>query len=337
MKSNDETAKERRMATAAAGCITSVVALRAPISRKASPCAGEAAEHGRHVARFSGAVRKKLILDHLPLVKHVLSHVAAHLPTHVDREDLLQAGTLGLIDATDRFDPGRNVRFHTYAMMRIRGAMLDLLRSADWLPRSVRSKLRRVASISAKLEQEVSRPPTSAEICGRTGLAAQDLADLKFAGARAFFSLNALPLTGGLDGEYAVAQHERRDSGLQPPDCVALEENKSRLAGAILRLPKTEQVVVRRYYFERLALHEIGDILHVTVSRACQIHRAALKRLAGDLTSNADYGATAVGAGENLGVSMERLRKDDMSMNKFDSAHQAVMARPKELFGNRRY
>jgi RNA polymerase sigma factor for flagellar operon FliA len=297
------------MAISAAVRVTNTAALRAPICRKASPSGGEAAERESHVARFSGAVREKLILDHLPLVRHVLSRVAAHLPSHVDREDLLQAGTLGLIDAADRFDPGRNIRFHTYAMTRVRGAMLDVLRSADWLPRSVRSVLRRVARISAQLEQEASRPPTSAEICSRTGLAAPHLAELKSAGAYAFFSLDALPSAGGLDGEYAVAQHERHDSALQPPDCAALEENKSRLAGAILRLSRTEQLVIRRYYFERLALHEIGAILHLTVSRVCQIHRAALKRLANDMASNADYGATADGGEEKLGVFVERLKE----------------------------
>jgi RNA polymerase sigma factor for flagellar operon FliA len=237
----------------------------------------------RHVTRFSAEAREKLIVSHLPLVKHVLGHVAAHLPAHVDRGDLLEAGMLGLIDAADRFDPARNVRFHTYAMPRIRGAMLDALRSDDWLPRSVRSELARVARASAQLEQEVHRPPTSAEICGRTGLDVEDLADLKVAGAHAFYSLDDLPLSASLDGEYAAAQHEQRDSSLQPLDHASLEEEKSRLAEAILRLTKTERLVITLYYFERLALREIGAILHVTDSRVCQIHRAALKRLASDL------------------------------------------------------
>ena len=294
MESNDEMEKERQIATAATVCVTSIVALRAPIGRKTSPSAGDAAKRVRHAACFLRSVREKLILDHLPLVRHVLSRVAAHLPSHVDREDLLQAGTLGLIDAADRFDPGRNVRFHTYAMTRVRGAMLDLLRSADWLPRSVRRELGRVARISAKLEQEVSRPPTSAEICSRTKLAAQHLAELKFARAHAFFSLDALPPAGGLDREYGVAQYERRDYTLQPLDYAALEENKSRLAGAILRLSRTEQMVIKRYYFERLPLREVGAILHVTAPRACQIHRAALRRLVGSLASKTDYGVTAV-------------------------------------------
>jgi RNA polymerase sigma factor for flagellar operon FliA len=237
----------------------------------------------RNVARLSAEAREKLILGHLPLVKYVLGRVAAHLPPHVDRGDLLEAGAVGLIDAADRFDPARNVRFHTYAMSRIRGAMLDALRSDDWLPRSVRSELGRVARASAQLEQEVHRSPTSAEVCNRTGLAAQDLADLKGAGAHAFYSLDDLPFSAALDDGRAVAQRERRDPALQPLDHASLEEEKSRLAEAILRLTKTERLVISLYYFERLSLREIGAILHVTDSRVCQIHRAVLKRLANDL------------------------------------------------------
>ena len=109
------------------------------------------------LTRFSAKAREKLILGHLPLVKHVLGRVAAHLPAHVDRSDLLEAGTLGLIDAADRFDPARNVRFHTYAMTRIRGAMLDALRSDDWLPRSVRSEL--VARRAGQRADRTGSPP----------------------------------------------------------------------------------------------------------------------------------------------------------------------------------
>jgi RNA polymerase sigma factor for flagellar operon FliA len=219
----------------------------------------------RNAARVAAEAREKLILGHLPLVKHVLGRVAAHLPAHVDRGDLLEAGTVGLIDAADRFDPARNVR------------------ADDWLPRSVRSELVRVARASAELEQEVHRSPTSAEICHRTGLAAEDLAGLKGAAAHAFYSLDELPLSTSRDRESATAQHERRDSALQPLDHASLEEEKSRLAEAILRLTKTERLVITLYYFERMALREIGAILHVTDSRVCQIHRLALKRLAGEL------------------------------------------------------
>src|SRR5208283_4032500 len=111
---------------------------------------------------------------------------AAHFPPHVDRADLLAAGKLGLIDAADRYDPSRNVRFQTYAMPRIRGAMLDAMRSEDWLPRSVRSGLGCIARVSAQLEQEAGRPPTTAEISRRAGLEEQDVTRLKDASVCAF-------------------------------------------------------------------------------------------------------------------------------------------------------
>jgi RNA polymerase sigma factor for flagellar operon FliA len=161
--------------------------------------------------------------------------------------------------------------------------MLDSLRSDDWLPRSVRSELGRVARASEQLEQEVHRSPTSAELCGRTGLAAHDLDALKGAGSHTFYSLDELPFSTSTDGDRAVAQHERRDTALQPLEHAALEEEKSRLSEAIQRLTKTERLVITLYYFERMALREIGAILRVTDSRVCQIHRAALKRLANDL------------------------------------------------------
>ncbi|MGO8705777.1 MAG: FliA/WhiG family RNA polymerase sigma factor [Candidatus Brocadiia bacterium] len=271
------------MASHTSAQVAEPVLRRARTSRQRAENGRATSARVRKVTRFSAKAREKLILSHLPLVKYVLARVAAHLPAHVDRGDLLEAGAVGLIDAADRFDPARNVRFHTYAVTRIRGAMLDALRSDDWLPRSVRSELTRVARASAEIEQEVHRAPTSAEVCSRTGIAEQDLSELQDAGSRAFYSLDELPLSASADGEPALAQHEERDPALKPLDHASLEEEKSRLAEAILRLTKTERLVITLYYFERLALREIGAILHVTDSRVCQIHRAALKSLAKDL------------------------------------------------------
>jgi len=127
------------------------------------------AKRPRSVGRFSAEAREKLILDHLPLVKHVLGRVASRLPAHVDRSDLLEAGTLGLIDAADRFDPRAERALPHLRHVADPRSMLDALRADDWLPRSVRSELGRVARISAKIEQESSRAPTSAEICSRAG------------------------------------------------------------------------------------------------------------------------------------------------------------------------
>lgn len=232
--------------------------------------------------RLTPEMREQLIVDHLPLVKHVLARLSATLPAHVDRDDLLEAGMLGLIDATDRFDPKRNVRFHTYALSRIRGAMLDSLRGADWLPRSVRSELARINEAREQIEQQCGRQPTMSEVTRSLGLRDRKAARLARASTNCVFhSLDELP-HGTLEDENE-ALHSRQDSFSQPLDRAVLEEEKERLAAAVGRLPKTERLVISLYYFEQMPLREIAGILRVTDSRVCQIHRIALKRLHGVL------------------------------------------------------
>jgi len=253
---------------------------RSPEEREEGKGFGGDGRRGRapNVAGYSTSERERLILANLPLVNHVLSAVAAHFPPHVDRSDLLEAGTLGLIDAADHYDPRRNVRFQTYAISRIRGAMLDALRSEDWLPRSVRSGLGCISRASAELEQEAGRPATTAEISRRAGLEEQDVGRLKEAAGRAFYSLDDPPQTAVPQSD-AWMWNGPHDRALQPSDHAIREEETARLAEAILRLTKNERLVITLYYFERLPLREIAAELHVTDSRVCQIHRATLRRL----------------------------------------------------------
>jgi RNA polymerase sigma factor for flagellar operon FliA len=222
--------------------------------------------------------RNQLILDHLPLVKCVLKGLAPRLPRHVDREDLLEAGALGLLDATHRFNPSRNVRFQTYAVSRIRGAMLDSLRNEDWLPRSTRTALTRLAEARAQLEQKRGRPATTAEASKHLGFGEKKLARLARASENCvFYSLNDRFHSGEReDTDAALAAEDRAAS---PVDQAALEEQKQRLAAAMRGLPQSERLVITLYYFEQLRLRTIAETLRVTESRACQIHRAALARL----------------------------------------------------------
>ena len=228
--------------------------------------------------RLTARTRNPLVLDHLPLVKRVLKGLAPRLPRHVDREDLLEAGAVGLLDATSRFNPNRNVRFHTYAVSRIRGAMLDSLRNEDWLPRSTRTALTRLAKAREELEQKRGRPATYEEVSKRLGLGEKKLARLARASDNCvFYSLNDLFHSG--EGEDASAALATRDRAASPVDHAVLEEQKQRLAAAIRGLPQSERLVITLYYFEQLRLRAIADTLRVTESRACQIHRAALARL----------------------------------------------------------
>jgi RNA polymerase sigma factor for flagellar operon FliA len=204
----------------------------------------------------------------------------------VDRDDLLEAGAVGLIDAADRFDPRRNVRFHTYALPRIRGAMIDALRAEDWLPRSVRAELARVAEARAELEQESGRHASMPAISRRIGLHERKAARLvRFSANCIFHSLDDL-LHGTLEDESQVL-NARRDAATQPVQRAELQEEKDRLAAALLRLTGTERLVISLYYYEQLGLREIAGMLKVTDSRVCQIHRGALRRLQQFLEPNA--------------------------------------------------
>jgi RNA polymerase sigma factor for flagellar operon FliA len=196
----------------------------------------------------------------------------------VDRNDLMEAGTIGLIGATDRFKPDRNVRFHTYAVSRIRGAILDALRAEDWLPRSARSEIDRIESAREKIEQKDGKAPTNEAIAKHLGIREKKVNRLTCAARQAnFHSLDDLP-SGLLDREESGLQTKARTRN-DPESRVMFEEDKERLAAAIQDLPENERLVVSLYYFEQSPLREIAQVLGVTDSRVCQIHRLALRKL----------------------------------------------------------
>lgn len=226
----------------------------------------------------STETRDVLVMKHLPLVRHVLGKIAHRLPSHVDRRDLLEAGVLGLLDAAERYDLDRNVRFSTYAVTRIRGAILDAMREEDWLPRSLRNEVTSMDEACTALEHEHKRPPTIEELSNRLGVSRKKLAKLTRASRHgAFQSLDAIPegtLAGAIDPTYSPTAGEH-----SPAERAMLAEQKELLAGAIGTLPKAERLVITLYYFEQLLLRDIARILRVSDSRICQIHRKGLARL----------------------------------------------------------
>jgi len=233
--------------------------------------------------RTSKKDRDALILRHMPLVKTALNRVAAHLPAHVDRDDLLEAGMVGLVSAAERYEASRNVKFSTYAMSRVRGAMLDALRDADWLPRSTRNDVGRMEAERVRLEHERGGPVSDDDLAHSLKMARRKLNRLTRSASRAAFaSLDELP-HGVFDEEQNVL-HVAPDTRTDPEQRTMLEEEKQRLIRAIPLLPARERLVISLYYFEGLLLGEIAEILHVTTSRVCQIHRRALSRLQGLLT-----------------------------------------------------
>lgn len=233
-------------------------------------------------ARFwSGSgpeAREGLILHYASLVRFVASRLAAGLPRHVDRADLISPGLFGLIDAIDAFDPERNVKFETYAIPRIRGAILDELRALDWVPRSVRSRVREVERAYAELEHELNRPPTDTELARKAGMEVPRLRQtLMEAGRSGVVALDQL-LSGQEDTErltFADVVSDADGTG-DPAEAYDRAEIQVILRQVVNRLSDRERTVLTLYYFENMTLAQIGSILGVTESRVCQIHGKAL-------------------------------------------------------------
>ncbi len=224
--------------------------------------------------------RNRLVLHYSPLVKFVAGRVSSGLPRNVDQADLVSYGMFGLIDAIDKFDLERGFKFETYAISRVRGSIIDELRSIDWVPRSVRAKARSVERTYAKLENELRRTPTDAEVAAAMGLSEDDLQAL-FARI-SFFGIVALEetLSVGPDrADAATVGDTITDPGMGPVVAFEKEETRQMLVAAINRLQEREKVVLALYYYENLTLNQIGQVLGITESRVCQIHTKAVLQL----------------------------------------------------------
>jgi RNA polymerase sigma factor FliA len=229
--------------------------------------------------------REKLILHYAPLVKYVASRVATGLPSSVDQSDLVSYGMFGLIDALEKFEPGRGNKFETYAIPRIKGAIIDELRAMDWVPRSIRFKARELEKAQADLEAMLKRQPTEQELAERLGMSRRELHDM--VSQISFVSVLALDevVSAGSDrGEQVSLIDTLADKGIDPTWGLESQETRGLLAAAINSLSEREKIVVTLYYFEGLTLAEIGEILGVTESRVCQIHTKAVGGLRGQLS-----------------------------------------------------
>jgi RNA polymerase sigma factor FliA len=229
--------------------------------------------------------RERLILHYAPLVKYVASRVATGLPASVDQADLVSYGMFGLIDALQKFEPGRGNKFETYAIPRIKGAIIDELRALDWVPRSVRFKQREIEKALADLESMLKRQPTEKELAERLGMSLSELHEVIT--QISFVSVLALDegVSVGADrGEQVTLIDTLADRGIDPTSGVESQETRGLLAAAINSLSEREKIVVTLYYFEGLTLAEIGEVLGVTESRVCQIHTKAVGSLRGQLS-----------------------------------------------------
>lgn len=219
-------------------------------------------------------VREKLVLRYIPLVKYVISRQLSHLPDHLSRDDLMSAGIVGLIDAVEKFNPQFKIQFKTFAVPRIKGAILDELRSYDIIPRSIRMKMREVQQAMAELESSLGRGPYEEEIAGHLNLSVDEYRVL----LRKLSPIRFLSFSQTLnhDGDWEIASE---DAG--PGMTTDNEEVKQLLVGAIQRLDKNERLTIALYYYEKMTMKEIGVVLKVSESRVSQVHTQAILKLRG--------------------------------------------------------
>jgi len=225
--------------------------------------------------------REQLIIYHLDLVKYIAGRMAVRVPSSVSEDDLLGWGVLGLIDAVEKFDIEQNIKFSTYAAFRIRGAIVDEIRSLDWAPRTLRLRARQVDAAVEQLRGEYRREPTIGEIAQRLEMKPEDV-ETVLASIRDVATVSLNDVFTDEDGETVSAAAFVADREIRTPlDDAMRQESVERLTEAIGRLPEAHQKVLHLYYYEELTLKEIGAVLDVSESRICQIHKEATRRLRG--------------------------------------------------------
>jgi RNA polymerase sigma factor FliA len=224
-------------------------------------------------------LRNQLIIYYMPFVKYIASRVLAGLPRHFDEEDLVSYGIIGLIDAIERFELDRNLRFETYAIPRIKGAIIDELRTIDWVPRSVRTMARAIEQAFARLEGTLRRTPIEAEVAAELEMSVEDfhkaLRKISTVGMMALDEVRS----GGDSSERSTLGETLPDGSWGPVDTFEAKESKEALVMAVDGMPERERTVLMMYYYDGLTLMEIGQILGVTESRVCQINTKALRQL----------------------------------------------------------
>ncbi|MEN6413165.1 MAG: FliA/WhiG family RNA polymerase sigma factor [Veillonellales bacterium] len=222
----------------------------------------------------NSSVRDKLIENYLSLVKLVAGRLAIGLPQHVDKDDLISNGFFGLLEAIERYDPNRGIKFETYAVVRIRGAMLDAIRAQDWVPTTIRQKAREYEKTVLQLENSLGRSASDAEIAEAMGISLTELTTL----VNKLNTATIMPLE-----EFSMTE-SLANSQVNPTQNIEEAEVKDTLAKAIDKLPEKERIVITLYYYEGLTLKEISLVLKLSEARISQLHTKAVFRLRGALS-----------------------------------------------------
>jgi RNA polymerase sigma factor for flagellar operon FliA len=252
------------------------------VSRSRAPKAIVLAERWRRYRRDGEReVRDQLVLAYSPIVKHVAGRIASRMPPHVDLADLVAYGLVGLIDAVERYDPSRGVKFESFAGLRIRGAILDAMRSLDWVPRAVRDEAREFERTSADLLVRLQRLPTDEELAVALGLDAEELDALLLRVANS--QMVALDQPWGFNGSDSapttMLDFLPDPSASDPADICDRADLEDQVAAAVLQLSGREQTILALRYHQDLTYAEIGEVFDVTESRISQIHTKSMLNL----------------------------------------------------------
>ncbi len=229
-------------------------------------------------------IRDYFVIKYAPLVKYVAGKVSMGMPQSIEFDDLVSYGIFGLIDAISKFDPARGIKFKTYAMTRIRGAIFDELRSIDWIPRSIRQKAKQIEQVISDLENKLGRTVEDDETARELGVSMDEFQGLlsKLSGT-SMLSLNDIWYLGDDNDELSILETLEAPENMNPDVLIEKEEIRDYIIEAIKKLPDKEKKVIVLYYYEDLTLKEIGDVLEVTESRVSQLHTKAIMRLRGRL------------------------------------------------------
>lgn len=233
-------------------------------------------------------VKDQVIVEYAPLVKFIAQKIASRLPSNIELDDLISCGVIGLMDAIQKFDPSRDNKFKTYAEFRIRGAILDELRSQDWVPRSVREKSKQLEKAYAKLERELGRPATDDEMCQELECSLEDFHDmLNKSKSVSLLNIDDSATFNRGDKKLMMGLLEHRRSS-NPFSAVNYKSAQNLIKEGIKSLPEKQRLVLSLYYFEDLNLKEIGQVLDVTESRVSQLHTQAIMKLKAKLKNDFD-------------------------------------------------
>jgi RNA polymerase sigma factor for flagellar operon FliA len=229
-------------------------------------------------------LREKLILQYLHLVRYVVSRLPITLPVSIAQEDLVSYGTMGLMEAVERFDPARGLKFETYAVTRIRGAIIDQLRFQDWIPRGVRKRSRDLSETMARLEEKLGRAPTDEELAEEMGVSKSKIQVMLAESSNLVLSLDDSWGDDSSGASMSLMDTVVDKNSPDPQGEFEANELRRRLAEAIASLPEREKLLIALYYHENMTLKEIGEVICVSESRVCQLHAQAILRLRNKLS-----------------------------------------------------